>query len=49
MTFSLLFVGDVVDDAGCAAVRTLVPTLRQELGLDAIVANGENSAPGGGA
>jgi len=25
----------------------LVPTLRNELGLDAVVANGENSAPGG--
>ena len=47
MTFRLLFIGDVVGDAGCAAVRTLVPTLRHELGLDAIVANGENSAPGG--
>ena len=47
MTFRLLFIGDVGGDAGCAAVRTLVPTLRHELGLDAIVANGENSAPGG--
>ncbi len=34
-------------DVGCAAVRTLVPTLRRQLGLDAVVANGENSAPGG--
>ena len=33
--------------AGCAAVRTLVPNLRRELELDAVVANGENSAPGG--
>ncbi len=47
MTFRLLFIGDVVGDAGCAAVRTLVPALRHELGLDAVVANGENSAPGG--
>ena len=47
MTFRLLFIGDVVGDAGCAAVRTLVPVLRHELGLDAVVANGENSAPGG--
>jgi calcineurin-like phosphoesterase len=47
LTFRLLFIGDVVGDAGCAAVRTLVPTLRHELGLDAIVANGENSALGG--
>jgi metallophosphoesterase (TIGR00282 family) len=47
LTFRLLFIGDVVGEAGCAAVRTLVPTLRHELGLDAVVANGENSAPGG--
>ncbi len=33
--------------AGCAAVSTLVPTLRRELELDAVVANGENSAPAG--
>ncbi len=34
-------------EVGCAAVRILVPTLRRELELDAVVANGENSAPGG--
>src|SRR3954464_5117375 len=45
--FRLLFIGDVVGEAGCAAVQTLVPALRRELGLDAVVANGENSAPGG--
>src|SRR5215217_763893 len=43
----LLFIGDVVGETGCAAVQALVPTLRRELGLDAVVANGENSAPGG--
>ncbi len=43
----LLFIGDIVGEAGCDAVGTLVPTLREELGLDAVVANGENSAPGG--
>jgi 2',3'-cyclic-nucleotide 2'-phosphodiesterase len=47
LTFRLLFIGDVVGEAGCAAVRTLVPTLRHELEFDAVVANGENSAPGG--
>ena len=45
--FRLLFVGDIVGEAGCNAVRTLVPALRKELGLDAVIANGENSAPGG--
>ena len=47
MTFRLLFIGDVMGKAGCAAVLTLVPTLRRELELDAVVANGENSAPTG--
>ena len=47
MTFRLLFVGDVVGPAGCSAVLDLVPDLREQLGLDAVVANAENSAPGG--
>ncbi len=42
-----MFIGDVMGEAGCAAVWALVPALRRELGLDAVVANGENSAPGG--
>jgi metallophosphoesterase (TIGR00282 family) len=47
LTFRLLFVGDVVGPAGCSAVLDLVPELREQLGLDAVVANAENSAPGG--
>ena len=47
MTFRLLFVGDVVGSAGCSAVLDLVPKLREELRLDAVVANAENSTPGG--
>lgn len=47
MTFRLLFVGDVVGSAGCSAALDLVPKLREELRLDAVVANAENSAPGG--
>jgi 2',3'-cyclic-nucleotide 2'-phosphodiesterase len=47
LTFRLLFVGDVVGSAGCSAVLDLVPKLREELRLDAVVANAENSAPGG--
>ncbi|CAA9431765.1 MAG: Uncharacterized protein YmdB [uncultured Rubrobacteraceae bacterium] len=47
MTFRLLFIGDVMGEAGCAIVRKLVPSLRQEIPLDAVVVNGENSAPTG--
>jgi 2',3'-cyclic-nucleotide 2'-phosphodiesterase len=43
----LLFVGDVVGPAGCSAALDLVPKLREELQLDAVVANAENSAPSG--
>ena len=43
----LLFVGDVVGTLGCEAARTLVPALRSELSLDAVIVNGENSAPNG--
>lgn len=45
--FRLLFVGDVVGPGGCSAVRALAPHLREELDLDVIIANGENSAPSG--
>jgi metallophosphoesterase (TIGR00282 family) len=45
--FRLLFIGDVVGETGCNAVRGLVPTLRRELELDAVIVNAENSAPGG--
>ncbi len=47
MSFRLLFIGDVVGEAGCAAVQALVPALRQELELDAVIINAENSAPSG--
>jgi metallophosphoesterase (TIGR00282 family) len=47
VSFRLLFVGDVVGEAGVQAVLGLVPGLRGRLGLDAVVVNGENSAPGG--
>jgi calcineurin-like phosphoesterase len=47
LSFRLLFVGDVVGSAGCSAVLDLIPNLREQLGLDAVVANGENSAPSG--
>ncbi len=37
----------MVGAAGCSAVLDLVPKLRGELGLDAVVANAENSSPTG--
>ncbi len=46
MSFRLLFVGDVVGEAGIEAVVGIVPGLREGLGLDAVVVNGENSAGG---
>lgn len=46
--FRILFVGDVVGENGVEAVRVLTPRLREELSLDAVVVNGENSAGGRG-
>jgi 2',3'-cyclic-nucleotide 2'-phosphodiesterase len=45
--FRLLFIGDVVGSDAVTAVEQLVPELRGELRLDAVIANGENSAPSG--
>lgn len=44
----LLFIGDIVGEPGRRAVKTLVPLLRLQHGIDAVVANGENSAGGSG-
>jgi 2',3'-cyclic-nucleotide 2'-phosphodiesterase len=43
---TILFIGDVVARAGRRVVRDLLPELRDELGLDFVVANGENAAGG---
>src|SRR3982750_4047141 len=43
---AILFVGDIVASAGRRTVRALLPGLREELGLDFVVANGENAAGG---
>jgi len=48
MTTSILFVGDVVASAGRRALRRLLPGLRDELGADFVVVNGENAAGGVG-
>jgi metallophosphoesterase (TIGR00282 family) len=44
----LLFIGDIVGRPGRAIVEERVPALRRELGLDFVVANGENAAAGAG-
>jgi 2',3'-cyclic-nucleotide 2'-phosphodiesterase len=44
----LLFIADIVGQPGRRAVKELVPPLRQQHGLDLVVANGENSAGGSG-
>lgn len=44
----LLAVGDVIGAPGRRAVRRLLPKLRQELAIDLVIANGENSAGGRG-
>ena len=44
----LLFLGDVVGRSGRDAVVQYVPQLRKELGLDAVIVNGDNAAGGFG-
>jgi metallophosphoesterase (TIGR00282 family) len=44
----ILFIGDIVGEPGRRAVKTLVPLLRLEHKLDAVIANGENAAGGSG-
>ena len=45
---NLLFIGDIVGKGGRRAVRELVPDLRREFNCSFCIANGENSAGGGG-
>jgi 2',3'-cyclic-nucleotide 2'-phosphodiesterase len=43
---AILFVGDIVASAGRRTLRSLLPGLRDEFGIDFVVANGENAAGG---
>lgn len=45
---NLLFLGDVVGSAGCAAVRRYLPGLKRRYQIDFTIVNGENSADGNG-
>lgn len=47
-SMKLLFIGDIVGKPGRDIVAARIPALRAELGLDFVVANGENSAAGSG-
>ncbi len=42
----VLAIGDIIGKPGRQAIKRLVPKLRQEHGLDLVVANGENAAGG---
>ena len=44
----VLMIGDIVGKPGRRAVRTLLPGLKNEFGIDLVVANAENSAGGFG-
>ena len=47
-SLKLLFIGDGFARPGMRMIETKVPQLREELGLDFVVANGENLADGAG-
>lgn len=44
----ILFIGDIVGQPGRRAVKEIAPRLREQRGIDLIIANGENSAGGSG-
>ena len=44
----VLMIGDIVGRPGRNTVHELLPNLRQELNIDLVIANGENSAGGAG-
>ena len=40
----LLAVGDICGQAGCDYLLKILPSLRKEKGIDAVIVNGENAA-----
>ena len=44
----ILTIGDVVGSGGCEFLRSHLPDLKRQYGVDLVVANGENSAEGNG-
>lgn len=48
MTLKILVIGDIMGKAGRKAVTAFLPSLREEYGIDAVIANAENLAHGKG-
>lgn len=44
----ILTIGDIVSKQGCDCLRQELPKIKRELGVDLVIANGENSAVGNG-
>ncbi len=44
----ILAIGDVVGTIGCRFLRSKLPALKKQYGVDLVIANGENSADGNG-
>ena len=44
----ILFIGDIVGSPGRKAVQKYLPQIREENGIDVVIANGENAAAGRG-
>ncbi|MFH1768436.1 MAG: YmdB family metallophosphoesterase, partial [Candidatus Omnitrophota bacterium] len=44
----ILFIGDVVASPGREAVKSLIPELKKEFGIEFIIVNAENAAGGSG-
>jgi metallophosphoesterase (TIGR00282 family) len=44
----VLLIGDVVSQPGCDFLRSRLPRLKQQMEIDVVIANGENSAVGNG-
>ena len=44
----ILMIGDVIGKPGRRAIQSIVPSLRQQHGIDLVIANGENTAGGFG-
>lgn len=44
----ILVIGDIIAQVGCDFLQSKLPSLKQKLGIDLVIANGENSAVGNG-